>query len=101
MPGKQLVLVHYGPDHNWGNSWINNGYDVPSQKVVWARDTEPGESNDELICAFPGRQVLLLRTPETGYLPPPDWTGTRTFDVSRFIEPYRKTGSGACASPTR
>ena len=40
-PGRQLVIVRYRPDHFWGYSWINNGYDIPTQHVIWARDTEP------------------------------------------------------------
>ena len=44
-PGKQLVIVRYRPDHFWGYSWINNGYDIPTEHVIWARDTEPLESN--------------------------------------------------------
>ena len=73
-PGRQLVIVRYRPDHFWGYSWINNGYDIPTQHVVWARDTEPGESNVPLLCRFKDRQVWLLIPPEKGFIPPPDRT---------------------------
>jgi hypothetical protein len=88
-PGKQLVIVRYRPDHFWGYSWINNGYDIPSQHVIWARDTEPGELNKPLWCAFKDRQVWLLVPPEKGFIPPPD----RTADwdpaaAGQFLQPY-------------
>jgi hypothetical protein len=81
-PAKQLVIVRYQPDHFWGYSWINNGYDIPSQHVIWARDTEPGESNAELLCAFPGRQVWLLTPPEGGWISPTA--------VEQFLRPLDK-----------
>ena len=73
-PGNHLVVVRYGPDHLWQNDWINNGYDIPSQHVIWARDTAPEESNLPLLCAFQGRQLWLLVPPEHGFVPPPDRT---------------------------
>ena len=36
-PGRQLVIVRYRPEHFWGYSWINNGYDIPTQHVICAR----------------------------------------------------------------
>jgi hypothetical protein len=90
MPGKQLVLVRYRLDHFWGYSWINNGYDIPTQHVLWARDTEPGESNAPLFCAFPDRQVWLLIPPEQGYLHPPDrtapWNPAAAAEL--FLKPF-------------
>jgi len=72
--GKQLVIVRYRPDHFWGYSWINNGYDIPTEHVIWARDTEPLESNAPLVCAFADRKVWLLVPPESGFMQPPDRT---------------------------
>jgi hypothetical protein len=97
-PEKQLVIVHYRPDHFWGYSWINNGYDLAAQHVIWARDTEPQESNLPLVCMFQDREVWLLTPPEDGYLRAPDrtapWDPTA---AARFLTPYprdRCRGSG-------
>jgi hypothetical protein len=98
--GKHLVIVRYRPDHFWGYSWINNGYDIPTQHVVWARDTEPLESNLPLLCAFEDRKAWLLVPPEGGFMPPPDRTAPwDDVAASRFLQPYPSTacysGSGA------
>ena len=45
-----------------------------SQHVIWARDTEPGESNLPLLCAFKDRQIWLLIPPEQGFVRAPDRT---------------------------
>ena len=88
-PGKQLVIVRYGRDHLWQNDWINNGYDIPTQHVIWARDTEPGESNLPLLCAFKDRQVWLLAPPEKGFIPPADRTAPwNTAAAEHFLQPY-------------
>ena len=88
-PGRQLVIVRYRPNHFWGYSWINNGYDIPTQHVIWARDTEPGESNLPLLCAFKDRQVWLLTPPEEGFIPPPDRTASwNPATAEQFLTPY-------------
>jgi hypothetical protein len=90
--GKQVVMVRYRPDHFWGYSWINNGYDIPTEHVIWARDTEPGESNAPLVCAFQDRKVWLLVPPEKGFMPPPDRTAPwDDVAASRFLQPYPST----------
>ncbi|HTZ58256.1 MAG TPA: hypothetical protein VMB49_09180 [Acidobacteriaceae bacterium] len=97
--GKQLVIVRYRPDHFWGYSWINNGYDIPTQHVIWARDTEPEESNIPLLCAFQDRQVWLLVPPERGFIPPPDRTAHwRPAGAEQFFKPYPMSASKACYS---
>jgi hypothetical protein len=91
-PGKHLVIVRYRPDHFWGYSWINNGYDLQTQHVIWARDTEPLESNVPLVCAFTDRLVWLLIPPERGFMPPADRTAPWDGDAaSRFLQPYPST----------
>ncbi len=88
-PGRQLVIVRYRPNHFWGYSWINNGYDIPTQHVIWARDTEPLESNRPLLCAFKDRQVWLLTPPEEGFIPPPDRTASwDPATAEQFLTPY-------------
>lgn len=96
-PGRQLVIVRYHPDHFWAYSWINNGYDIHSQHVVWARDTEPEESNLPLLCAFRDRQVWLLIPPEQGYVRPPDITASWNPEAAeQFLQPYPALGASAC-----
>ena len=100
-PGKQLVVVRYRSDHLWQNDWINNGYDIAGEHTIWARDTEPGESNLPLLCAFRDRRWWLLIPPEQGFVPPPDRTATwNTAAATQFLQPYPATTgtnlSGAC-----
>ena len=88
-PGKHLVMVRYRPNHFWGYSWINNGYDIPTQRIIWARDTEPFESNQPLLCEFKDRQIWLLIPPEKGFVPPLDRTARWDEAVAgRFLAPY-------------
>ena len=98
-PGGQLVIVRYRADHFWGYSWINNGYDIPTQHVIWARDTEPGESNRPLLCQFKDRQVWLLVPPETGFTTPPDrtapWDATA---AEQFLHPYPAPPATGCGA---
>jgi hypothetical protein len=95
--GKQLVIVRYRPDHFWVNDWIYNGYDIPNQHVIWARDSEPGESNLPLLCEFKDRQVWLLIPPEHGFMPPPDRTARWNSDAAeQFLKPYQVPGPFAC-----
>ncbi len=58
--GKQLVLVHYSPEHNptedW--AWVNNDADIDRSKIVWAHDM--GAQNEELLRCFASRHVWLL-----------------------------------------
>jgi hypothetical protein len=93
-PGRQLVIVRYRPDHFWAYSWINNGYDILTQHVIWARDTEPGESNLPLLCAFKDRQVWLLIPPEEGFIRPPDRTVSwNPANAAQFLQPQPRSQS--------
>lgn len=58
LPGDQLVLVRYGPQHDSLAEWVYNGADIDSQKIVWARDM--GAANNELLSYYPNRQLWLL-----------------------------------------
>jgi hypothetical protein len=97
-PGRQLVIVRYRPDHFWGYSWINNGYDIPTQHVIWARDTEPLESNLPLLCEFKDRQVWLLTPPEAGFIRPPDRTAPwNAAAAGQFLQVYPAIGTACVA----
>ncbi len=59
LPGAQLVIVKYGPDHNVDREWVYNGADIDAAKVVWARDMGV-EGNRELLQYFRDRKIWLL-----------------------------------------
>src|SRR5436190_912910 len=63
LPGNQLVIVRYRPDHNAFAEWVYNDAEIDNSKVVWARDMDP-EQNEQLIQYFKDRSVWLLEADE-------------------------------------
>lgn len=61
-PGKHLVIVRYGPHHNFWREWVYNAADIDGSKIVWARDM--GEENAELLRYFSARQVWMVTVEE-------------------------------------
>jgi hypothetical protein len=59
MPGRQLVIVEYGPHHDVDWEWVWNGADIDGSKVVWARDMGAA-ANQELLEYFKDRRVWQL-----------------------------------------
>jgi hypothetical protein len=57
-PGRQLVLVTYGPDHRPDDEWVYNDADPAAAKVVWARADVLSEA--DVRAAYPGRTVWHL-----------------------------------------
>lgn len=78
MPGQDLIIVSYGPNHDLMHEWVYNRADIDRAKVVWAQDM--GKQNQELIRYFAGRRVWLLRPDEPG--------GAK-------MQPYPQTRSGS------
>jgi hypothetical protein len=62
--GKNLVIVHYGPDHEPFDEWVYNDAEIDQSKVVWAREMDAGE-NRRLLNYFKERQVWLLNADVT------------------------------------
>jgi hypothetical protein len=59
LPGKHLLIVRYGPGHNYHLEWVYNRADIDGARVVWAREMSP-VLDRELIRYFEDRTVWLL-----------------------------------------
>lgn len=57
-PGKHLILVRYGQQHNIHDEWVYNGAEIDSAKVLWARELDATQ-NARLLHFFRDRQVWL------------------------------------------
>ncbi len=59
LPGQQLVIVQYSPNHDPNSEWVYNAADIDHAKIVWARDM--GEhDNQELLQYFKDRKIWIL-----------------------------------------
>jgi hypothetical protein len=59
LPEPALVIVRYGPHHDFNREWVYNDADIDAARVVWARDMGRSD-NRELIEYFRNRKVWLL-----------------------------------------
>jgi hypothetical protein len=71
-PGKHVILVRYGEEHNLHDEWVYNGAEIDSAKVLWARELDP-EQNARLYTYFKDRQIWLVEpdTDNTELIPYP------------------------------
>ena len=63
LPGKHLVLVRYGPEHNVHHEWVYNAADIDNSRIVWAREI-PGQDVRPLLDYFKDRDVWVVQ-PDT------------------------------------
>ena len=65
--GKDLVVVRYGPNHDFHDEWVRNAADIDASPVVWAHDLGAAK-NAQLLDHFRDRKVWLLEVndPEGG-----------------------------------
>ena len=59
MPGRQLAIVHYRPEHNFFEEWVYNAASIDDAKVVWAHEMDDA-NNRELTRYFDTRHVWLV-----------------------------------------
>ncbi len=59
VPGPQLAIVRYAPDHAPFDDWVYNAADIDQSRVVWAREPESGNSL-QLLRYFRSRRVWLV-----------------------------------------
>jgi hypothetical protein len=81
LPGKQIAIVRYAPDHIDFDEWVYNSADIDGSKVIWAQDMDTA-SNLELMRYYKDRKVWLVQK------------GRDSVSVS----PYPVTGQPAAAT---
>lgn len=60
IPGGQLAIVRYAPDHDPIDEWVFNSSNIDSSKVIWARAMDT-ESDLELIHYYSQRKAWLVQ----------------------------------------
>jgi hypothetical protein len=60
LPGRQLVVVRYSPDHNPFDEWVYNAADIDGSKVIWARGMDTANDFD-LVHYYKDRNVWLVQ----------------------------------------
>ncbi len=63
LPGPQLAIVRYAPDHNPLDEWVYNRADIDASKVVWAREENPAA--DRALLRYYRNRTAWLVDPDT------------------------------------
>ena len=59
LPGGQLILVRYAPDHNSLDEWVYNAPDIDHSKIIWAHEMSPAD-DQKLFSYYKDRTVWLV-----------------------------------------
>ena len=59
LPGLQLVLVRYAPEHDPHKEWVFNGADIDGSQIVWARAMGLAQDGP-FLQYFRNRRIWLL-----------------------------------------
>jgi hypothetical protein len=62
LPGGQLAIVRYAPDHQLFDEWVYNSADIDGSKVVWAREMD--ETNNLKLIEYYGSRKAWLVEPD-------------------------------------
>jgi len=65
LPGDDLVVVTYRPDHSVFREWVKNQADLDTAPVVWARDLGDETSRKQLLDYYADRRIWVLRADDT------------------------------------
>jgi hypothetical protein len=63
-PGRHLVIVSYGPNHDVDWEWVYNDADIDDSKIIWAREMGT-QDNQELLQYFHDRKVWRLNADQS------------------------------------
>jgi hypothetical protein len=77
MPGQQLVVVSYGPHHDFDWEWAWNNAEIDRSKIVWARDMGDA-GNQQLLDYFEGRTVWRMNGDDSPPSLQPYWSAYRS-----------------------
>ena len=61
LPGSQLAIVRYSPQHHPLDEWVYNAADIDASKVIWAQEMDAAD-NLQLIRYYKNRHVWLVQT---------------------------------------
>jgi hypothetical protein len=60
IPGAQLAIVRYSPDHDPLDEWVYNAASIDSSRIIWARAMDQ-DSDLELIRHYGQRKAWLVQ----------------------------------------
>ena len=60
LPGKQLAIIRYSPQHNPFDEWVYNSADIEGSNVIWAREMDAA-NNRELLDHYKDRKAWLVQ----------------------------------------
>ncbi len=94
IPGRQLAIVRYTPDHDIADEWVYNAAAIDKAKVVWARAMDPA-SDQKLLQYYRDRKAWLVEPdfnpPRISPYPDRGFAGFEGEMVSRVISAPART----------